>query len=168
MKALISKNLAIATAAVVAASLASTSVYAADATGTASAVLKAPIGITAGAVMNFGNVSSGTAGGTAILTTADGLSVTGEVLALAGGHASGVFNVTGENASAYSITLPASITLNGSVSGTMLVNGLGHSVAGTPTIGTDDSFKVGGTLNVGASQPAGTYTNTYTVTVNYQ
>ena len=52
---------------------------------------------------------------------------------------------------------------------TVTVDTFTDDTAGTGTLaGGSDSFNVGATLNLGANQPAGNYTGTYTVTVEYQ
>jgi len=171
MNTVISSKLAAAAVGVVAASLVSASAFAADATGSASAVVAAPIAITAGTAMTFGNVAVGAAGGTAVLTTADALTVTGDVSALSGvTPASGAFNVTGEGTSAYSVTLPTTISLTGPGTA-MTISTIGHSAGASPALlAGASSFKIGGTLAVGAAQAPGTYSSAggFTVTVNYQ
>jgi hypothetical protein len=52
----------------------------------------------------------------------------------------------------------------------MTVNAFSSNPSGTGTLtGGSEVLNVGATLNVGAAQPAGTYTNAagFTVTVNY-
>jgi hypothetical protein len=78
------------------------------------------------------------------------------------------FTIAGEAGRAYTLTLPASITLTGGPGPDMVVNAITNNATGTvPGAGTE-TFQVGGTLNIGAGQLAGTYSQTYTVTVNYQ
>lgn len=50
---------------------------------------------------------------------------------------------------------------------TMAIGSFTNNSGGSLSGGTD-SFNVGATLTVGASQAAGSYSGTYTVTVNYQ
>ena len=77
------------------------------------------------------------------------------------------FNVTGEGSQAYAITLPSSATLN-SGGNTMTVDTFTHDAGGSPALSSgSDSFNVGATLNVGASQAPGAYTGTFAVTVGY-
>jgi hypothetical protein len=42
------------------------------------------------------------------------------------------------------------------------------SITNFTSTGGPQAFFVGGTLSVGANQPAGVYTGTYTVSANYQ
>ncbi len=55
---------------------------------------------------------------------------------------------------------------------TLVVNGKRERtrcVGGTPTlVAGSDTFNVGATLHVGATQAAGTYSGTFPVTVNYK
>jgi hypothetical protein len=164
------KKLLIGAAVLVAASLThSMNAQAATGTGTATAKVLAPIAIVAGANLNFGTIASG-AVGTVVLTPAGARSATGGVGLVTDGAnapASGVFTVTGGAGYGFSITLPVTATIT-SGANTMTVGTFtstpvasGTLVAGTATV------NVGGTLNVGLNQVAGSYTGTYPVTVNY-
>ncbi len=73
--------------------------------------------------------------------------------------------MTGASGATYSVTIPATVSLTGP--GSAMTVTLTDPGAGTLTGGTD-TFNVGGTLAVGASQTAGSYSGTYTVSVNYQ
>ena len=143
------------------------------ATASTTAVLITPIAISKTTDMHFGTVAASGTSGTVILDYADGRTTTGGASLPSGStlQKTAVFAVTGEGTSGFSISIPSSpITLTGSVSGTMTVSSfladLGASsslVAGAKTV------KVKATLNVGAGQAAGTYTNASDlfVTVNY-
>ena len=68
------------------------------------------------------------------------------------------------------ITLPNSVTLT-SAANSMTVDTFTDSEGGSAPAGGQDElvpFTVGATLHVGAGQTEGTYTGTFTVTVNYQ
>ncbi len=143
-----------------------------SATATTSATIITPIAISKSVDMNFGNVAvSPTIAGTVQLTTANTRNAGGGVTlpATAGTVSAAKFTVTGLAGSTYSISLPASITLT-SGGNNMVVNAFTSTPTptGTLTGGTQDLF-VGATLNVGAAQPAGLYTNLtgLVVTVNY-
>jgi hypothetical protein len=72
--------------------------------------------------------------------------------------------------STYTITLPGTITLTGVPSGSMTVGTFVSNPSGTGALTAGaQTLTVGGTLNVGAGQAAGVYSNTtdMTVTVNY-
>lgn len=141
-----------------------------SATATTTATLVTPISISKVTDMNFGTIASSATAGTAVLSNADVATATGGVSLPGGTPTSAQFTVTGEGTSAFSISLPTTVVLTGSVSGTLTVDtftdDLGATsalVAGTKTV------KVGATLNVPANTVAGTYSNTsdLAVTVNY-
>jgi hypothetical protein len=116
--------------------------------------------------MDFGTmVPTGTAG--TVTVTPAGARSSVNVDLLGGFPAAASFDVTGEGANTYSITLPSSATLT-SGGNTMTVDTFTDDAGATPTLaGGSDAFNVGATLNVGATQVAGTYSGTFAVTVNY-
>ena len=152
---------------------AATSYAQVTATASTTATIITPIAIEKDVDMNFGNIAvSPTLGGTVVLPTSGARTKTGGVTlpVVTGTVSAASFTVTGEGNSTYSITLPSSaITLTGP-SGTMTVENFVSTPSNTGTLssGTQE-VKVGATLNVGAAQPAGTYTNEsgLFVTVNY-
>lgn len=140
---------------------------------TATATIVAPIAITNTVDMNFGNVAvSGTAG-TVILAPASTRTISGEVTLPVneGTVAAASFTVTGATDYTYDITLPSVdyiITEIGSA--TMIVNTFTSDPSGTGVLTAGEQIlNVGATLNVGASQATGVYTNAtgFEVTVNY-
>ena len=146
------------------------------ASATASATVVAPIAISKTVDMNFGNIAVSTSSGTVVLAPAGTRTNTGGVTfpATTGTVSAASFNVTGEGSYTYAITLPAgnyTITRVGN-SETMTVNTFVSNptvaAGGTLTSG-EQTLTVGATLNVSASQQAGTYTNAtgFDVTVNY-
>lgn len=153
----------------------------ATATATANATIVAPITIANGATLEFGNVVAGS--GTVVISSAGGRTDSSTALTPGtqrGTFRNATFNVTGEGAYTYVITLPTTaVTLTGPASNTMTVGtftveaGTSGSVSGTTSgaIGTlaagVGELQVGATLNVGASQVAGAYSGTYAVTVAY-
>jgi hypothetical protein len=144
-----------------------------SATATTSANIITPIAITKTVDMNFGNIAvSPTVAGTVVLVPAGTRTATGGVTlpAVAGTVTAASFAVTGLGTSTYAITLPGSITLNGTPSGTMTLGTFVSTPSGTGVLSAGaQTLLVGGTLIVGAGQAAGVYTNTtnMTVTVNY-
>jgi hypothetical protein len=144
-----------------------------SATANTSATVITPIAISKTVDMNFGNIAvSPTIAGTVVLAPAGTRTKTGGVTlpAVNGTVAAASFTVTGLGTSTYSITLPSSITLNGTPSGTMTVNNFTSTPSGTGALTAgSQTVLVGATLNVSAAQAAGSYTNTtdMTVTVNY-
>jgi hypothetical protein len=160
------------TALIVLASAASTFAQV-TATASTSATIITPIAITKDVNLNFGNVAvSPTLGGTVVLPTSGARTKTGGVTlpVVTGTVTPASFTVTGEGNSTYSITLPSSAITLTSASGSMTVENFISNPSNTGTLsnGTQE-IKVGATLNVGAAQPAGTYTNQsgLFVTVNY-
>ncbi len=156
----------------------------ATATGTATANVIRPITLAASRDLAFGNVVPGAALGTLVIagTSAGAQSVTGGVTqpgSQKGTVSSAQFDVAGEGAYTYTITIPtAAVTIGdgGSTPDTMTVDTWTSSIAVTAgagllngTAGTAGSqtFFVGGTLNVGANQAPGAYTGTFSVTVAY-
>lgn len=146
----------------------------ATASATASATIVTPIAITKTADMSFGNLSTDGTAGTVVLAPAGTRTTTGGLAlpATTGTVTAAAFDVTGEGAYTYSITLPSTdytITKTASTE-TMAINTFTSNPTspGTLTAGAQ-TITVGATLNVGASQVSGTYTNAtgFDVTVNY-
>lgn len=139
---------------------------AADATATASATIIPAIAIAKTSDMNFGSVVPGSSAGTVVLAS-NGTATS--ALTLTGSKSAAAFSVTGGVNTAYTITLPTTTTLSDGAANSMTVNGFTSSIgtAGTLSAGGTQSFNVGATLNVGASQASGDYTGSFTVTVAY-
>ena len=143
------------------------------ASATATATIVTPIAITKDVDMNFGNVAVNASVGTVVLTPAGARSATGGVSFLAatpGTITAASFTVTGLAGATYSITLPAGALTITSGANTMTVDTWTSSPTPTGTLtGGTETLTVGATLNVGASQPAGTYVSgtPFDVTVNY-
>jgi hypothetical protein len=145
---------------------------------TASAVpalakIVAAIAISNTADLNFGSVVASVAGGTVVLAPsagANGRTATGVTLSNTTGVSAARFTVTGEAGAGYGVTLPgdSDVTLTGA-GDPMTITAFTSSPSGTNgllTAGTQTLY-VGGTLNVGASQAAGSYAGTFDVTVTY-
>lgn len=141
----------------------------ATATANATATIVTPIAMTKTADMAFAEVAAGSTAGTIVLATDGSRTATGGTKVGGGTGVAASFTVTGQSGYTYNITLPGSAsTLSDGASHTMTVNTWtsNPTPSGTLTGGTS-TLKVGGTLNVGASQVAGTYTGTFSVTVAY-
>jgi hypothetical protein len=156
------KNKVITMAALlVAFSTASFAQASASATATSTATIVAPIAISNTADMNFGNVAVGASLGTVVLAPAGTRSATGGVtLPATGGTVTAAsFDVTGEGAYTYAITLPASVTITRNTgTETMTVNTFTSTPSGTGALTAGaETLMVGATLNVGAAQVPGTY-----------
>lgn len=148
--------------------LSATSAHAASATGQAKAKILRQITLANTSDLQFATVISGAAASTVAVSTA-GAVTCGANLTCVGTTTSANFNVQGTNGATVNVGGDSTVTLNGSLGGTMTV-GLTYSDTSVvlansgPTGGT---FQVGGTLNVGANQAPGDYTGTFNVTANY-
>ena len=142
------------------------------ASASASATIISPISITKTVDLNFGNVGASALAGTVTITPAGARSVTGgaSLPSTAGTVAAASFDVAGQSNYTYAITLPASVVIS-SGPDNMTVNGFTNNVGpiGTLSAGGTQTLTVGATLNVGATQAAGTYISAtpFDVTVNY-
>ncbi len=151
------------------------------ATATATGIIVAPITIShSGTHMAFGNIAvDATTAGTVVLAPAGTRLATGgcQVPVAAtnkGTITAAVFTVTGEGAYTFAITLPVTYTINHSVTFAESMTVTNFTTNGETTTtgllsGGTFGLNVGATLNVGAAQLAGTYTNEtgFDVTVNY-
>jgi len=140
-------------------------------TATGSATVITPIAIANAGNMNFGNIAVSASAGTVVLSPASVRSITGGVTlpAVTGTVTAAAFTVTGLGSSTYSIQLPASYTIT-SGGNSMTVNAFTSTPSGTGTLSSGtQTIQVGATLNVAASQAAGSYTNAtgFPVIVNY-
>jgi hypothetical protein len=137
----------------------------------AQAQIVSPLTITASSALNFGQIARTTAGGTVILKTDASVDATSTADYISASTTTvPTFSITGESGSSYVVTVPSTdITLTrDSGSETMMVNTFTTSLTGNEgTIGTDDSFTVGATLNVGSTQAVGVYKGTFDVSVDY-
>lgn len=139
------------------------------ATETASATIVSPITIVNAGPMNFGDIAvQGISAGTVLMTPAGVLTPSaGITLPTTGLSTVATFTVTGATGYNYAITLPGTIALTGTTPGSTVSDFTSDST-GVLTTGTE-TVSVGGTLNIVASQVAGTYTNAtdLDVIVNY-
>jgi hypothetical protein len=124
--------------------------------------------------LTFGKFAAGT-GGTVTISTNGARSRTGNVILLASdtGTAAAftVSDTDPANATlTYVITLPANDTVTISSGGnSMAVNSFVSNPSGSGMLsGGSQSVTVGATLTVGANQPAGNYTGSFSVIVDYQ
>lgn len=140
---------------------------------TATATIKEAFGITQGStVLNFGSFAAIAAGK---ITVAPGATVAtfDNVLntSFAGAITSAEFAINGPISTGYTISLPSVVTTLTSGANSMTILVADWSTSGGLTGTTDPSgnalFKVGAKLGFIADQPAGNYTGTYEVKVNY-
>lgn len=152
--------------------------FAATTSGTSNVKIVPVIVLTAGAPLEFGSIATvGSSAGTVTINASNLAAnpLTSNVTLVSGAtRSAGVFSVTGEASTSYTVTLPSSaVTLagSGSASGQSVSVNTFNFIAGTGartfTVGGGDSFSVGATLSVGANQAPGSYTGTYAVTANY-
>jgi len=149
--------------------------YAATASSTATSIVMVPIAVTAGTVLDFGKFSAGASGGTIKVEPDSSVAVTGTVLRGTGAVSTAAqFAVTGDASNTYSIAHTGDATLTDGtntmaltkVSALTATTSTAQVTSGTLSGGAQTIF-VGGTLTVGASQVAGTYTGAVGVTVLY-
>jgi len=140
-----------------------------DASGKA-AILKS-LSLLKVADLDFGEIIVAGAGTAVINPVSGATTVTGPITPVgAAGHAA-TFTATGSRNSVVNIRLPnAAVTLTRvGGGGTMTVSNWtldGNSNRKIP-LNNAFNFNVGGTLNVGAGKPDGTYIGTFSVTVQY-
>ncbi len=114
-------------------------------------------GTVAGTVNQAGTVTGGTGGPTALATS------------VSNPRSAGIYDVTGEPSTAYSFTFPSSISLTLSGKPSMNV-ALSHASGGNNRSldsAGKETVNINGVLSVGASQPSGTYSATYSITLSY-
>ena len=76
--------------------------------------------------------------------------------------------MTGEADAFYTIALPKEIKIVNDNGTAMRVSDFNGSKSNGQLLKGEDSFTVGGTLDVGVRQEAGKYTGSFTVAVEYQ
>ena len=126
--------------------------------------------ITQNVGLSFGSFVANT-GGSITLSPASGRSNTGGLFLMPQGSGSAAqFTVSGTPSSSYTITLPADGTVllsNGNHH--MAINGFTSSPGNTITMPLNGTqmLSVGATLTVGNTQTPGSYTGSFSVTLNY-
>jgi hypothetical protein len=141
----------------------------ASATASAFAKVITPIAITKTADLNFGTIISGPAG-TVTVSPSGVETATGGATALNPNPnvSAALFSVTGEPSTAYSISLPSSISItNGAQSMTVNAFTSNPTPGGVLSAGGSQSLQVGATLAVATNQAIGNYSGTFSVTVAY-
>lgn len=135
-----------------------------------------PISITLQANLEFGTIAGdGTFPGAVTIDPVTGnKTVGGGAYDFGGLHSRAEFEVKGTRYATFTITLPASVTLN-SGGNSMTLNNFTSTPSGTGVLSTAGDLPgngkatvcVGATLQVGAGQAAGVYSGAFTVIVNY-
>jgi hypothetical protein len=130
-----------------------------------------PVTITWAQDLEFGTLAGdGTSAGTATINPVSGAkTVAGGVYDFGGISNAAVFDIRGTRNTAFTITLPPSITLT-SGGNSMTLNGFtsSPSLVGVLDNSGKATVNVGATLQVGVNQAAGAYSGVFTVTVDYQ
>ena len=153
-------------AAIAALAMNASAVQAASATGTAKAKILRQITLTNTSDLQYATVISGATASTVAVSTA-GAATCGAGLTCTGTTSAANFNIAGTNGAVVLVGGDSSVTLNGSLGGTMS-SSLTYSATNVTLTATGGSFQVGGTLSVGANQASGDYSGTFNVTANYQ
>jgi hypothetical protein len=144
----------------------------ASTTANADVTIIQAISITRTAHMNFGSVVAGSSLGTVLLPanasptrTASG----GTTLGSATVVSPAIFTIAGEPNNTYDITLPSTPVTITDGTDNMTVDTFTSSPGGTGTLdgAGQQTLYVGATLNVGAAQPSGIYSGSFSVTVTY-
>ncbi|MFN3620800.1 DUF4402 domain-containing protein [Sphingorhabdus sp.] len=149
------------------AATASTGAQAATQTANAEVDIIAAVQLAQNASLDFGVVASGASAGTVELPTGADTRTCTAGLTCVGTAQRGQFTVSGAATGfTVAISVPASTTLTSG--GNTMTLALTPSITSFTSVGAPQVFYVGGSLAVGASQPAGNYTGTYTVSADYQ
>ena len=143
---------------------------AATVAGPVEAVLVKPLSLVKTDDLDFGTLVSSPIAGTATIDANTGVqTTTGGVLSAGGTPKRAEFVGVGGSGLLITIAISPSPTLTngtgGSMPSTLAVQG-GTGFRLLPGTGVQ-TFRVGGTLNVGANQQDGNYTGTFSLTVNY-
>ena len=149
----------------------SSNVFAANATGNASANIVTPLSVVETTAMNFGSISPDSlVATTVVLDEVTGVAASTDGAGVLGGSNAGVFTVSGSGALAIAVTYSAGDVLSCDTPGCVFPDmpiGTFTDDAATNLVGGSEVFNVGATLSVGANQGVDTYSGTFTVTVNY-
>ncbi|OHD07363.1 MAG: hypothetical protein A3E77_04565 [Sphingopyxis sp. RIFCSPHIGHO2_12_FULL_65_19] len=153
-------------AAIAAFAMNASAAHAASATGTATAKILRQITLTKTSDLQYATIISGATASTVAVSTA-GAATCGAGLTCTGTTTAGSFDVQGTSGAVVLVGGDSSVTLNGSLGGTM-TSTLSYSAPNITLGATGGSFQVGGTLSVGANQASGDYSGSFNVTANYQ
>ena len=149
------------------AAFASTNAQAATQTADARVVILPAVQLAQTDALDFGVVASSGTAGTVVLPVGSNTRTCTAGVTCVGAASRGQFTVTGaENGYVVVISVPVSATLNFGANSMPVA--LTSSLTTFTSTGVAQAFFVGGSLSVGASQAAGTYTGTYNVSANYQ
>ena len=141
-------------------------VSAATVTADADANVVQALLITQTSGMNFGDISE--SGGGTVTLNLDGTRTAGagtDAL-VGGGNAAGVYNISGGDTKAYTLSFPPTATVTEGGGATMTVDNFVHDADGT-ALSTGENFNLGADIGIASGQATGAYSGTYTITVEY-
>lgn len=153
-------------AAIAAIAMTGSAAQAASTTATAKAKILRQITLANTSDLQYATIISGATASTVTVSTAGGASC-GAGLTCTGTATAANFDVQGTSGAVVLVSGDSSVTLNGSLGGTM-TSTLSYSAPNITLGATGGSFQVGGTLSVGANQASGDYSGTFNVTAIYQ
>jgi hypothetical protein len=164
------KKLLISAGAVAALALSTPAFAANTASANATVNIVSPLQLTNNTGLNFGTVVGPFAGEVVHVDLAGVRTCPGTLTCSGNASVSAAsFSLEGTPLQGVSLTIPDSVTLNGSVSGTLTVD-MSTDKPANPTLDAsgDASFSIGGKLTIPAGTVDGVYSNTFSVTANYQ
>ena len=135
----------------------------------AGAKIIAPLEIANTASLYFGTIAPSLTQGDVVVVTPAGDKKCGAALTcLTSDHTAAAFDVKGEADAVYTISLPGGIEITNEKGDAMKVFDFTGSKDTGLLIKGQDSFTVGGTLDVGVRQAAGKYVGRFVAAVEYQ
>lgn len=138
-----------------------------QASANATVNIVSPLTLTKNTDLNFGTIVGPFAGEVVHVDGTGARNCAG--LTCSGSPTAASFSLSGTASQAVALTIPNSVTLNGSVSGTLNVDLSGDKPANPTLDGTGAaSFAIGGKLTIPNGTVDGVYSNTFNVTANYQ
>lgn len=121
--------------------------------------------------LDFGGVFAAAPGSVTIDPATGARTAAGAGQLLSPTYSMGVFVVTGQANAPVSVTLPTGDIMLSNGANSMRMHSMVHSVVGGASaldaLG-QMSFRVGATVDIAGTEPEGSYSGTYDVTVNYQ
>ena len=153
------------TAALAAGLLSHGAAQAASTTAKANATILAPLSISNTQGLNFGSILPGTTAGTVSVSALSARNCSS--LICSGNAFAAAFTVISDSSAETVVTVDNSVDIASDSGGSMTVTLLPSATTLSLTSGTTSTLTVGGSLAVGASQKTGSYTGTFSVSVDY-
>ncbi len=146
-------------------------------TGIAGTFSITPLTLAPGVNMNFGQIASGSAGGTIILNEASGARAVGagdaDVVSNAAAGTPGTFTISGDVGLTFNISYVNGVLTDAAGANPITISSFTDTTAALVLTGGVDGFSVGATLTLSGSHAAGNYSTAnpaglpYSITVNY-